>query len=69
MGVPIKPGEFKQFLGHARGSLLETETKILLAGRLQDVSSEGTKRLLKLSAEVGRILNGPNRFNLELLGC
>lgn len=27
-------GEFRQFLGHARGSLLETETHILLAMRL-----------------------------------
>ncbi|HET7748647.1 MAG TPA: four helix bundle protein [Terriglobales bacterium] len=27
-------GEFRQFLGHARGSLLETETHTLLAMRL-----------------------------------
>jgi four helix bundle protein len=31
----LTSGEFKQFLGHARGSLLETEAQILLAGRLQ----------------------------------
>jgi four helix bundle protein len=54
----LTPGEFKQFLGHARGSLLETETQILLAGRLQYVSPEEMNDLLKLSAEVGRILNG-----------
>jgi four helix bundle protein len=54
----LTPGEFKQFLGHARGSLLETETQIMLAGKLQYVSPEETKRLLKLLAEVGRILNG-----------
>jgi four helix bundle protein len=27
-------GEFRQFLGHARGSLLETETQIVLSERL-----------------------------------
>ena len=54
----LTPGEFKQFLGHARGSLLETETQIFLAGRLHYVSPEEMNRLLKRSEEVGRILNG-----------
>ncbi len=54
----LTAGEFKQFLGHARGSLLETETQILLAGRLQYISPEEMNRLLKQSGEVGRILNG-----------
>jgi four helix bundle protein len=54
----LTPGEFKLFLGHARGSLLETETQISLAGRLQYISTEEMNHLLKLSAEVGRILNG-----------
>jgi four helix bundle protein len=54
----LTPGEFKQFLGHARGSLLETETQILMAGRLHDLPEEQVARLLKLSAEVGRVLNG-----------
>jgi len=54
----LTPGEFRQFLGHARGSLLETETQILLAGRLRYISPEEMKRLLVLSAEVGRIVNG-----------
>jgi len=54
----LTPGEFKQFLGHARGSLLETETQILLAGRLRYFSPEEMNRLLLFSAEVGRILNG-----------
>jgi len=34
----LTPGEFKQFLGHAHGSLFETETQILLAGRLRYLS-------------------------------
>jgi four helix bundle protein len=62
----LTPGEFKQFLGHARGSLLETETQIMLAGRLRYVSSEEMSHVIKLSAEVGRILNGLNQFNLKL---
>jgi four helix bundle protein len=54
----LTPGEFKQFLGHARGSLLESETQILMAGRLHYLQEEQSGRLLKLSAELGRILNG-----------
>lgn len=51
-------GEFRQFLGHARGSLLETETQILLSERLEYLDHETTENLLKQAAEVGRILNG-----------
>ncbi|MGD1023160.1 MAG: four helix bundle protein [Candidatus Sulfotelmatobacter sp.] len=54
----LTPGEFRQFLGHARGSLLETETQILMAGRLRYLSEEQVSRVLKLSAELGRVLNG-----------
>jgi hypothetical protein len=32
-------GEFRQFLGHSRGSLLETETQILLCGRLNYIDN------------------------------
>jgi four helix bundle protein len=52
------PGEFKQFLGHARGSLLELETQPQLAARLGYCSADREKALLMLSAEVGRVLNG-----------
>lgn len=51
-------GEFRQFLGHARGSLLETETQILLSERLEYLDHKATEKLLKQAAEVGRILNG-----------
>jgi four helix bundle protein len=51
-------GEFRQFLGQARGSLLETETQILLSERLDHLDHETTENLLKQAAEVGRILNG-----------
>lgn len=51
-------GEFRQFLGHARGSLLETETQILLAERLRYLSVPDAENLLACSAELGKILNG-----------
>jgi four helix bundle protein len=54
----MTPGEFRQFLGHARGSLLESETQLLMAGRLRYLPAERVEHLLALSAEVGRILNG-----------
>ena len=54
----LSPGEFRQFLGHARGSLLEIETQLELATRLHYLKSEDSGRLLRSSAEVGRILNG-----------
>jgi four helix bundle protein len=54
----LTPGAFRQFLGHARGSLLETETRISLALRPQYISPEEMGHLLRLSGEVGRILNG-----------
>jgi four helix bundle protein len=51
-------GEFRQFLGHARGSLLETETQILLSERLEYLDHKTTEMLLNQAAELGRILNG-----------
>src|SRR5208282_2037783 len=54
----LSTGEFRQFLGNARGSLMEVETQILVAqdlGYLELVESES---LLANAAEVGRILNG-----------
>src|SRR5947209_18411405 len=54
----LTKGEFKQFLGHARGSLLETETQLLMAGRLCYLSQKQIGDLLNLTAELGRVLNG-----------
>ena len=51
-------GEFKQFLGHARGSLLELETQLQIAKGLEYLSSEACAILLEECSEVGRILNG-----------
>jgi four helix bundle protein len=51
-------GEFLQFLGHARGSLLEAETQILLANRLGYISLGQVEALLKLGSGTARVLNG-----------
>ena len=59
-------GEFRQFLGNARGSLMEVETQILIAQELDYLEQGDAENLLGHAAEVGRILNGllaslPNR--------
>jgi four helix bundle protein len=54
----ISTGEFRQFLGNARGSLTEVETQILIAQGLGYLQPEETESLLGDTAEVGRILNG-----------
>jgi len=51
-------GEFKQFLGHARGSTFELESQILIARNLAYLGDEDTRLLLNRIAELGRILNG-----------
>ena len=51
-------GEFKQFLGHARGSLYELETHILVAGNLGYLPVSEGPRVIALIHEIGRMLNG-----------
>lgn len=50
--------EFPQFLGHARGSLSEVETQILIARNLGYLNDRDVSRVSELLEEVGRILNG-----------
>jgi len=54
----LTKGEFQQFLGYARGSLLEVETLISVAANLHYLNSDTSSRLLGLAAEVGKIING-----------
>jgi len=54
----LSTGEFKQFLGHARGSLLELETQILIAQELGYLGTAEGHELLEHAAETGRVLNG-----------
>ena len=51
-------GEFKQFLGHARGSLFEVETQLLIAKELKWIGEADFQRVSDLIGEVGRLLNG-----------
>jgi four helix bundle protein len=54
----LSTGEFKQFLGHARGSLMEVETQILVAAELGYLKANETDALLVDAGEIGRLLNG-----------
>lgn len=51
-------GEFIQFLCHARGSLYEVETQILIGGNLGYITFEQQQSLISSVTELGRILNG-----------
>jgi len=50
--------EFVRFLLHARGSLLELQTQILIAKELQYFRKEEGIRLLAMAEGVGRALSG-----------
>ena len=50
--------EFIHFLFHARGSLLELQTQLLIAEELQYVSKEQASEVLMAADDVGRALNG-----------
>ena len=51
-------GEFQQFLGHSRGSLLELETQLTIATDLKYLSPHELAFLEAKTAEVRRLLNG-----------
>jgi four helix bundle protein len=50
--------EFRNFLLHARGSLLEVQTQLMIAQELQYISQEEGNQLLASSDGIGRCLNG-----------
>ncbi len=54
----IPKGEFRQFLGQARGSLLEVETQAAIALDLCYLSADDFQTLEKASAEIQKSLNG-----------
>ncbi|MEW6168285.1 MAG: four helix bundle protein [Pseudomonadota bacterium] len=55
----LSKGEFKQFLGHARGSLFEVETQMYLAASMGFLEETQRGEFFELSAEIARLLNGP----------
>jgi hypothetical protein len=50
--------EFVRFLLHARGSLLELQTQLLIAEDLVYLSKENSRILLNKTEAIGRALNG-----------
>lgn len=50
--------EFNQFLFHARGSLLELQTQVMIARRLNYFSEEQARQILEHANAVGRSLAG-----------
>ncbi|MCD0458644.1 four helix bundle protein [Roseiconus lacunae] len=52
----LTKGEFRQFLGTAKGSLAEVETQILIAGNLGYLNN--SQPLIDRVSEVARLLNG-----------
>jgi len=50
--------EFVRFLLHARGSLLELQTQLIIAEELQYLGKEEATRLSTKGEAVGRALNG-----------
>lgn len=59
----LTKGEFRQFLGVARGSLLELDTQLLLANELGYLSLEAAK---SLDAEIYQVLGLLDRLMLSL---
>ena len=51
-------GEMLQSLGHARGSLAELETQVVLAIRLEYLAARRGDDLLNRISEIGRLLSG-----------
>ena len=50
--------DFVRFLRHARGSLAEIETQVLIARQRKYLNSETTTKLTQTTDELGRILSG-----------
>ena len=51
-------GDFSRFLFHARGSLLELQTQIVIAGGLEYLTMEQAAALTRTTDDLGRGLNG-----------
>jgi four helix bundle protein len=54
----LSTGEFKHFLGQARGSLVELETQILISEMIGYLDLNQSQSLRRSVEEVSRILNG-----------
>ena len=50
--------EFLHHLSIAYGSLMEVETQLMIAERLDDLEKRDVARMTELTGEVGRLING-----------
>lgn len=53
----LTEGEFRQFLGHARGSVFEVETQLHIASDLGYLSREQLGTMIALSTDVAKLVN------------
>ncbi len=53
----VSTGEFRQFLGHSLGSLVEIETQILISERLNYIDPANASEISRRTDEIGRMLN------------
>ncbi len=53
----LTEGEFRQFLGHARGSCFEVETQFHIARDLGYLSQEQFGTMLRLSTDIAKLIN------------
>ena len=51
------PRDFLRFIGHARGSLVELETQIMISNDLGYCSAETRDNLLSRTAHIGALMN------------
>jgi four helix bundle protein len=54
----LTQGEFRHFLGQARGSLMELQTQIQIAQNLDYLAEAQASSFFEAAGEVGRLLNG-----------
>lgn len=59
--------DFIRYLSIAYGSLMETETQILIAEMREYVSSDNYRNVLEKSADVGSLVNGLSRSLVKKL--
>jgi four helix bundle protein len=65
----ITKGEFLQSVGHARGSLLEVETQVIIAQRFGYIEPAQGELLLSATGETGRLANGLIRSLIRKRSC
>jgi len=54
----LSGNDFYNYLGRARGALVEVETQLLIAQNLGYLGADHAQTLLNKAAEAGKILNG-----------